>query len=905
MSGTRPTIDLPAALRDEVRLLGRLLGEVIAEQAGQETYERVESLRRMAVAHRRDGAPREDIGAVIDGLTPHQAEEVTRAFTLFFQLANIAEQREQVRSLRQRDDGTAPLPDSIEAAVAALRDADPGLEATLEGLRIHPVWTAHPTEARRRAVVDGLRRVNAELGRLDDTPLGGTETDDVHRRLREEIEILWTTAQLRASRPTPVDEVRKLMAVFDATVFLTLPRVYRAMDRAVHGADAGRVAPGLPTFITFGSWVGGDRDGNPRITSTVTAETAALMADRAMRGLENATRRIARTLTAQEDLTPPSTALVARLEALEEAYPTCARAQLMRARREPHRRMLTMAAERLVATRTGTGADPDMAYDGPESYIADLKLIQDSLVEGNSARLAYGEVQHLLWQARTFGFNLASLEVRQHTDMHAEALRRLGIDPDDLDALRAVVADPPAWPDGLTWPEPPDPVAVASAPHRDLSETGDVEGADPAGDVLPTMRTVAAIQRRFGRRACHRWVISFTTGLVDYLRVRALAAIAGLDVDIIGLFETREDLDNAPDVLEQWLAELGGEVTEVEVMLGYSDSAKDAGFLAANLALHRAQHKLVAWARRAGITLTMFHGRGGALGRGGGPTNRAVLAQPRGAVTGGFKVTEQGEVINQRYGKRHLAARHLEQITNATMLARAEDLAAGTDADDALPAVTDLMGAASEAKWRELVEGEGFAPFFRTVTPIDEIGALQMGSRPSKRKTGDGLSSLRAIPWTFAWAQSRINAPGWYGLGTGLQAAVDEVGMDRLKELFATWPFFANLMENAELSLVKADAVAAREVLDGGGRPDLTAMILEELERTTALVLEITGQDHLLQRRDVLAHATALRNPYLDVLTAVQNAWISRARAADATRTDTDVLMLSMNGIAAALQNTG
>ncbi len=892
-------------------MLGRLLGQVIAEQAGLPAYERVEELRQLAVAHRRDGAPRERIAEVVARLAPDQAEEVTRAFTVFFQLANLAEQRERVRALRHRDDGSGPLEDSIAAAVADLGgaegDDDPAMAAILDGLRIHPVWTAHPTEARRRAVVDALRRINAQMARLDVADLGESETADVTRRLLEEIEILWTTAQLRASRPTPVDEVRKLMAVFDATVFTTVPRVYRAMDRALHDDDAGLVDPDLPTFLTFGSWVGGDRDGNPRITSTVTAETAALMADRAMRGLENATRRIARTLSAQETLTPASPALVDRLAALDGAFPTVAKAQQMRARREPHRRMLSVAAERLAATRTGWGTDPDMGYPTPEEYLADLELVQDSLRAADARRLAHGELQHLIWQARTFGFHLASLEVRQHTDMHAEALRRLGIDPDDLDGLRAVAADPPAWPDGLSWPEPPDPVSVASAPHRDLSESGDVEAADPAADVLPTMRTVAAIQRRFGRAACHRWVISFTTGLVDYLRVKALAAIAGLEVDIIGLFETREDLDNAPAVLEEWLAENPGR-TEVEVMLGYSDSAKDAGFLAANIALHRAQHKLVAWARRAEVGLTLFHGRGGALGRGGGPTNRAVLAQPVGAVTGGFKVTEQGEVINQRYGKHHLAVRHLEQLTNATMRSRAADLARAPGAPDepeALPPVVEAMAAASEAKWRDLVEGDGFAPFFRTVTPIDEIGALQMGSRPSKRKAGDGLSSLRAIPWTFAWAQSRINAPGWYGLGTGLQAAVDEVGLDHLIELRATWPFFANVLENAELSLVKADAVAARQVLDGGGRPDLAELILAELDLTTELVLAVTGQDHLLEGRPVLAQATALRNPYLDVLSAVQNAWIGRARAAEATPTDADVLMLSMNGIAAALQNTG
>lgn len=916
MEQRTPSVDLPERLRGEIRHLGRLLGRVIAEEAGERTYHLVEELRRAAVAARRDGADRSPIDELVAELDVETAEDVAKAFTIFFQLTNLAEQRVRIRELRRRDDGVTPVEDSAAASIAAIRRAQPIdddapdlLADVLGKLQVHPVWTAHPTEARRRAVVDSLRRIDAELSRSDTDMLGHGQEADITRRLLEEIAILWRTAQVRSSRPTPVDEVRKLMAVFDATVFRVVPEVYRSVERAMHDDASGVAEPEVPPFLTFGSWVGGDRDGNPRVTSTVTAETAALMADRVLRGLENATTRIARTLSATEEVTPPSPELVEVLADLDRRFPTCATAQIMRAARSPHRRLLSMAAERLAATRTGRGVDDDMAYASPEEYTADLRLVRDSLVRGNAARLAHGELQHLIWQADTFGFHLASLEIRQHTDVHAEALRRLGIDPDDADALRAVVTDPPPLPDDLTWPSPPHPVAVASAPHRDLSPTdrsaGEVAAADPAGDVLPTMRTVAEIQQRFGRRACERWVISFTTSLVDLLRVKALTAIAGLDVQIVPLFETRADLDAAPAVLQEWLAEQPG-TTHLEVMLGYSDSAKDAGFLAANVALHRAQRGLVAWAAEAGVELTLFHGRGGALGRGGGPTNRAVLAQPRGAVAGRFKVTEQGEVINQRYGKRALAVRHLEQVTSATMRAKLDDLT--TQSDTVMDDEADLvatMAKASEEAWRDLVGADGFPDFFRTVTPIDEIGALQIGSRPSKRKTGNGLSSLRAIPWTFAWAQARINAPGWYGLGTGLQAGVDARGLAELQDLNRRWPFFANLMENAEMSLVKADATAARVLLDAGGRPDLTERIMDELDRTTELVLQITGQRQLLERRPTLAQATALRNPYLDVLGAVQQRWLRHSRRADATEDDQRVVMLTMNGIAAALQNTG
>ncbi|MEE8600910.1 phosphoenolpyruvate carboxylase [Euzebya tangerina] len=896
------SITLPTRLRDEIRMLGSLLGQVIREEAGLEVYELVEQLRQSAVQARRDGGPRDTVTHLVDTLDAATAEQMARAFTVFFQLTNIAEQRARVRALLTRDTGDAPLDDSVAAAID--RIADPA--AVLAELAIHPVWTAHPTEARRRAVVDSLRRIDQQLTRSDFELRGAREDASIRRHLLEEISILWRTAQIRTRRPTPVDEVRKLMAVFDATVFRTVPHYYREIERALSGEDSGLATPQVPAVLSFGSWVGGDRDGNPRVTSRVTAETSSLMADRVLRGLENATRRISRTLSATEELTPASDALLERLSQLEQAYPICASAQAKRAARSPHRRLMAIAADRLAATRTGRGTDPAMAFASAEEFAGDIRLTQDSLVAGGAARLAYGELQHLSWQIDTFGFHLASLEIRQHTDIHAEALGRLGIDADDEDALRAIIESPPDLPPDLTWPSPPRPVSIASAPARDLS-LDDVADADPAADVLMTMRTVMEIQERFGRRACHRWVISFTTGLIDLLRVKALTSIAGLDCQIIPLFETREDLDNAPATLDRWLVENPG-MTEMEVMLGYSDSAKDAGFLAANLALYRAQRGMVEWAERNGITLTLFHGRGGALGRGGGPTNRAVLAQPPGAVAGRFKVTEQGEVINQRYGTERLAGRHLQQITHATMLAsaaRTDDSITTSDPFEDDAELLDLMATAAEAAWRDLVGAEGFPTFFRTVTPIDEIGALQMGSRPAKRKTSAGLDGLRAIPWTFAWAQSRVNAPGWYGLGTGLQAAVDAHGLDELKRLQQESRFFATLMENAELSLAKADPVAARQVLALGDRPELAQAMMEEYDRTLALVLAVTGHDELLGSRDVVAQATALRNPYLDVLTAIQIRWTSTARAEGATDADRQVLMLTMNGIAAALQNTG
>lgn len=889
-----PTLDLPTQLRAEVRLLGGLLGRVIAEQDGLATFDLVEGLRRACIDYRKGGGSLDAAEAMVAELDAAEALLVARAFTVWFQLTNIAEQRARRRALAKRDDGSAPVRHSVEALVAEADDSDgrAALEEVLARTHVTPVWTAHPTEARRRAVVDALRRISAQLDRSDVVPLGASDRASIERHLLEEIAILWRTEQLRPRRPTPIDEVRKLMAVFDATVFRVVPHFYRALDRALSPTDVGSRPPQFPPFLAFGSWVGGDRDGNPRVTAEVTAETTAIMADRVLRGLEQAGGRIARTLTASEDTTPASTELLAALAADEAHFVEAARALKMRAPEAPHRRRLSLIVERIAATRVGG----PLAYAHADELIAELDVLQRSLAQAGASRLAYGELQHLRWQAETFGFHLASLEIRQHRDIHARALARLGVDAADAEALLAVIADPPAVP--VEAPQPPAAWATASAPSRDLSPADDA-GADPVDDVLRTAVTVRAIQERLGRQACHRWVVSFTRSVEDLLAVEALAAVAGADVDVVPLFETRADLDAAPATLDAWrrLSPQASRRAVVEVMLGYSDSAKDAGFLAANLALYRAQRGLARWAEGTGVRLVLFHGRGGSLGRGGGPTNRAVLAQPFGAVDAWLKITEQGEVINQRYVDVPLATRHLEQLTHATVSASLPSRADRPDPFDTHPGLLEVLASASEEAWRALVDRAGFAELFRTVTPIDAISQLQMGSRPSRRSADGGLGELRAIPWTFAWAQTRVNAPGWYGLGTGLQAAVEAHGLAEVRELHARWPFFATLLDNAQLSLAKADRASAERALSRAGEraPGLGDQILDELDRTTEMMLEVTGQQVILEHRPVLANSVALRNPYLDALTLLQHHHGA----------DDSALAQTMNGIAAALQNTG
>lgn len=871
---------------------------MLVEGGGPELLDDVERLRGACIALRDgEGAALERAVAIVEAFSAARAADVAQAFTAWFQLTNLAEQTGRAHALAEHAAHGTP----IEGLAAAVAEADGAVGRdhvvrTLAEMRLHPVLTAHPTEARRRAVVDALQRIGELVEHLDvEGGMGADPDPDVPRRLLEELTTLWRTAQVRPARPTPIDEVRKALAVFDATLFRAVPKLYRTLDRALDPDGAGVRRPPFPAFIRWGSWIGADRDGNPRVTAEVTTEAAWLVRERALLALEAASRRIARSLTSSDATTPPSTELLATLARWEAAQPEAATALRQRAPDAAHRRFLGLAADRIAATRGAEGP----AYAAPEELVADLDLLQRSLVAGGAPRLAYGEVQALRWQAETFGFAAASLEVRQHADVHRAALDALlpGV-ASDVGALEALALG--GWP----------------------ATTPDVDDApEPAREVLATLRALAALQQRWGAGVGSRYVVSFTRGVEDVLAVRALAAYAApkgfLRLDVVPLFETRADLDAAPDVLERWLASPAEaphrrDGDRIEVMLGYSDSAKDAGFLAANVSLHAAQRRLAAWARTRGLRLVLFHGRGGALGRGGGPTHRAVLGQPPGSVDGALKVTEQGEVINQRYASVPLAVRHLEQVAAAVLLSSVpavRDDPWGRWADVVIDAAS-----ASEAAYRALVEAPGFAAFFAAVTPNDEIAALRIGSRPTRRAGAEagaeeGLASLRAIPWVFAWSQIRCAIPGWFGLGSGLEAAVGRHGLDLVREVASSWSFLRSVLENAELSLAKSDAVLARRYLPLGGRPDLAERILAEMERSERMLLEVTGQSVLLERRPGLRASIALRAPYLDALSLLQARFLGalhRGEVDDRSRAGVDlVVMRTLNGIAAALQNTG
>ncbi|HEY2509035.1 MAG TPA: phosphoenolpyruvate carboxylase [Streptosporangiaceae bacterium] len=918
---------MPAPMRQDVRLLGELLGQVISESDGKDLLADVEDLRRRVIAARAHDqadladldqqgsagsglsqigrgdaeAADDDIAALVASWPLDRAEAVARAFTVYFHLANLAEEHQRIRSLRERDTGTELVRESLAAAVASLADTAQVRDALLSRLQVHPVLTAHPTEARRRAITEALRRISAQLDSLDNSQLGGAERDDALRRLREEVDLLWRTSALRTQTMQPLDEVRSGTAVFDETLFQLAPSVYRALDRALLHDDSGSVPPEAPAFLRFGSWIGGDRDGNPFVTAAVTRSTAQIHADHALRALENATTRIGRSLTVAATV-PAGDELAAALSAAALASPVLLADLGSHSPGEPFRTFLLYLGRRLHTTRLAlAGADPGAvpdvaaarsaaspaagagpAYRSAAEFIADLHLLQRALAAAGAPRQAYGEVQHLIWQAETFGFHFAELEVRQHSAVHAAALAELR----------------------------------ERVPGQQLTSQ--------TLEVLDTFAAIAGIQRRFGSAACHRYVVSFTTSAADIAAVYELAELAcpgrAPALDVVPLFESGEDLAHATAILTEMIrlgpvaARLGAGGRRLEVMLGYSDSAKELGMVSATLRLYRAQHELARWAAANDIDLVLFHGRGGALGRGGGPAGRAVLAQAPGSVHGRFKVTEQGEVIFARYGHPVIAQRHLEQVTSAVLLASATGSPAEDPATTFRP-VAEALESGALGAYRELVTAEGFAEWFARLSPLGEIGGMRLGSRPARRGLAApaSLADLRAIPWVFAWAQTRVNLPGWYGLGSGLAAAIaSPAGMPGLRAAYQDWPLLAVLLDNAEMSLAKTNRRVAVRYLALGEDEHLAAQLLAEYDLTRRLVLQVTGHDRLLATRPVLSRAVTLRDPYVDALSHLQLRALAEVRAYDDARGDAAeraalerFLLLTVNGVAAGLQNTG
>lgn len=861
-------------LRGDVSFLGSLLGRVLRESGSDDLFRDVEAVRAAVIAayEGAGGASLDDAQTIVDGLDQERAEQVARAFTCYFHLSNLAEEHHRVRVLRRRGSAQRTASDSVADTLQQLVAEVGADEASkrLSDLRFHPVLTAHPTEARRRAVASTIRRISDLMDERDRLQ-NDIAVIEAERRLLEEVDTLWRTSPLRTTRPTPLDEVRTAMSVFDQTLFEIVPQVYRLLDDRLLGDRAGREPAVAPAFLRLGSWIGGDRDGNPHVTAEVTRQAADIAAEHVLLGLHRAASRVGATLTLDEADTPADATLIALADAQRALDPELASSIGVRSPNETHRRVLLFVAARIEATRRD--GDP-LGYDAPEQLLADLRVVQHSLRAAGAHRAANGELQGLVWQVETFGFHLAELEVRQHSQVHRTALAELRAGGD-------------------------------TSPMTD--------------EVLAVFRTIKDLQVRYGVRAASRYIVSFTQSSADLANVHELAAYAlgsaqaAPVLDVVPLFETFADLEASTRILEEALAtevvqrRLSETGRRLEVMLGYSDSSKDVGPVSATFALYDAQARIADWAAANDITLTLFHGRGGALGRGGGPANEAVLAQPPHSVDGRFKITEQGEVIVAQYGNQAIGARHLEQMAAATLLAsspsnEAENAEAATRFAD----VVATMDEASRATFFRLVKAEGFASWFAAVTPMEEVGLLALGSRPARRGLSvESLEDLRAIPWVFAWTQARINLAGWYGLGSALAAVGD---VDLLRDAYKTWPLFRTMVKNVELSLAKTDGHIAREYLGLAERDDLAGAVLDEMALTREWVLKVSEHAEVLDGRPVLSRSVRLRSPYVDALSLLQLRALRSIRVnggGDPADADHRLLLLTVNGIAAGLQNTG
>ncbi|WP_435298669.1 phosphoenolpyruvate carboxylase [Timonella sp. A28] len=870
--------EMPAVMRADVNLLGTLLGQVLRETNSPGLFEDVERLRLATIDAYTDPTTEafERAVAVVESFSTKRANEVARAFTCYFHLVNLAEEHHRVRSLRFRDE-EANFPKKRGAVAEAFANLsneigeDKALER-LQALRFHPVFTAHPTEARRRAVSTAIRRISVLLDDIEAVSSGGTEHTRITNKLIEEIDTLWRTAPLRSEKPTPEAEVRAVMAVFDDTLFTAVPNMYSRINNTIQGETSGRVKPVVTPFLRLGSWVGGDRDGNPFVTAKVTRTAASIASEHVLIGLERVALRVGRSLTVDGETTPPTDEVQALWARLRNADEDAALDIVKRSPMEPHRHVMLLIARRISATKK---RNADLAYTTPELLLADLRTVQESLIAGGAHRQAYGQLQHLIWQVETYGFHLTELECRQHSAVHRKVLAEL--------------------------------------------ESGEPL-SEQAEEVLEVFRTISFIQERYGLQAAGRYIVSFTTSAQDLANVYTLARAAvgqhgTLPVlDVVPLFETFDDLQAAPEVMNevlsepQYAARLEETGRKVEVMLGYSDSSKDVGPVAATLALYEAQEKIATWAQNNNIELTLFHGRGGALGRGGGPANSAVLAQPPHSVDGRFKLTEQGEVIFARYGNSEIAIRHVDQVAGAILQASApSNEERNSAAAQKFASVAQTMAQSSREHFYSLVKADGFAPWFATVTPMEEIGLLALGSRPARRGLSvESLEDLRAIPWVFAWSQARINLAGWFGLGTALETVGD---LDLLQEAYREWPLFRTMIDNVAMSLAKTDDRIAHNYLSLGDRADLSGLVLDEMALTRAWVVRIVGGEELLANKPVLQRAVKLRSPYVDALSLLQLRALRALRSQDiSVETDPEVqrlLLLSVSGVSAGLQNTG
>ncbi|MWG36280.1 phosphoenolpyruvate carboxylase [Halomarina oriensis] len=887
----------------DVRELGALLGDVLADLSTEGAFETVEEVRGAAIDYRRgDAETRQALDAALADLSASRQGEVTRAFTSYFELVNLAEERERVRAVR-RGTQSGTLADSVAAAVDTLVDAeaDPELvQRVLDDVLIEPTFTAHPTEARRKTVKAKLRSIAGHIETLDERRLTDDERERIDRALEAEVTSLWQTQQVRKRRPEVTDEALNVQWYLENTLFDVVGEVYDELE-----SELGEAYPGVevPKLFEFRSWAGSDRDGNPYVTPDVTEETLtrqrAVVLSRYRQELKRLSGVVSQDATRIEVgddvahcLAEHAGALPNVAEEAESRYPD-----------EPYRQLLKLMRERLVrvdSVRPG-------GYEGEGALSRDLDALAADLRANGAGSVAEAHVDPLRRQVSTFGFSLASLDLRDHQQNHTQAvtetLEREGVDYAAMDEDERV--------DLLTEAIMQDEPLVDVHDRTDCSET--------AEKVLELFERTAEWQGEFGVDAIDTYCISMCEEpshvlevlfLADQADVVELPGYCGLDV--VPLLETEYALSGARRIMgtlfenEAYAAAVAARNGTQEIMLGYSDSNKENGYLAAQWSLHRNQKRLAAICDDYDVNLRLFHGRGGSISRGGGPMNDALLALPADTVTGQVKFTEQGEAIAEKYANPRIAQRNLEQMLNAQIRARHRAL----DGDrvrvkNEWREAMETAAPAARRAYRDLLETDGFVAFFEQATPITVIENLNLGSRPASRSGERTVEDLRAIPWVFSWTQARCIIPGWYSLAAGLEAYLDDGGdVETLREMYREWPFFGTMLDNAALSLARTDLEIASgyaELADDDLRTTVFARITDEYERARDLVLDVTEEERLISR-DWLVENLQRRNPYVDPLNYLQMQLLDRTH-----RTDLEdrTLRLTVKGIAAGMKNTG
>ena len=903
-----------APLRRDVRSLGMLLGQVLREQAGDELFAEVEELRQIAIRRReadsQTGGSEPFVAALgsAHSLDLVQAYRLARAFAFYFELINLAETNHRKRRRLSLQLSAEAQRGSLRGTLRAMRAAGISGEEALNWLRsisIIPVFTAHPTEVARRVVMFKRRRIADLLEQLDRIPLSDEQLELFEESLIAEITALWETDEVRTRRPTVRDEVNMGLDYYDASIYATLPGLYAevaAAFEAEYGVCLSLAQ--MPILVSFGSWIGGDRDGNPYVTPQVTREALQMAREHLLKHYQRQLGLVLDLLTTSAQQAPISVALEARLQSyLDSLHTVGSQVFGEHYEHEPYRRFVSCVRVRLAGVGKSSRAHDTAlaglpAYKSAQEFLADLEVLHTSLVENRAPRVAHALIDPLILEVRTFGLHLQTLDIRQHARLHTAAL-------EEASAWKA------------------DPERASSVP---------VPLTAPSADVIDTFRAIAELKASSTPEAIRHYVISGAASTEDVLNVIWLARLGGVCVEGSGadpglmpvpLFESIEDLRNAPAICrELWQSPGYRKLVESwdntqEIMLGYSDSNKDGGMLTSTWEIFRAHRALHQVAAEAGLKLRLFHGRGGTVGRGGGPTHRAIYAQPAGAFTGQIRITEQGEVLNWKYSDVILAERNLELMIAASLDALARPNArnpqghfTGVLAPEWEAAFAELSSVAFSFYREHILDDPDVPQYFEEATPVAELEHAKIGSRPSRRGGRRSLADLRAIPWVFGWTQSRQLVPAWFAVGHALDSYSQKPGgAEILATMAREFPLFIDLIRNVETALAKSDfgiaQLYASLVTDAGIRDRVFTKLEAEFHRTRRSILAITGQTELLQNNQVLARSIRLRNPYVDPISLIQVDLLRRKRAGDDSDAINRALSATINGIAAGLRNTG